>query len=198
MGPGDKACWTHGAGEGSTHHQPAGSRGHLAGLALCLLCPKAQRTAVCGLAGRQPGPSAALGPAHRSHGGPAGRQLCLSPGGARTGPRPLLPAPSSLEAPRTEAALVPGGAGATCGWGVPILSGQPGLPTPTAPAPRTPGLVSSRKATGLQGRPACEPERFTGLPRAQGSLLSGQAPAGQAAWPRAGICLPPPPTRTGL
>ena len=99
---------------------------------------------------------------------------------------------------RSEAALVPGSAGATCGWGVPILSGQPGLPTPTAPAPMTPGLVSSRKATGLQGRPVCEPERFTGLPRAQGSLLSGQAPVGQAAWPRAGICLPPPPTRTGL
>ena len=36
----------------------------------------------------------------------------------------------------------------------------------------------SRKATGLQGRPVCEPERFTGLPRAQGSLLSGQSPAG--------------------
>ena len=181
LGPGDKACWTHGAGgEGSTHHQPPGSRGHLAGLALCLLCLKAQRTAVCVVwqAGSQ-GLPRLWAPHTGSHRGPAGWQLCVSPQVAPVlalGRSSLHRAPSRPQGVRLP--WSPGGAGATRGWGVPILSGQPGLPTPTAPAPVTPGLVSSRKATGLQGRPVCEPERFTGLPRAQGSLLSGQSPAG--------------------
>lgn len=126
---------------------------------------------VCGLAGRWPGPSVVLGPAHWAPRRPCrAAALPQPPGGTGIAPQPLLPAPSSLEAPRSEAALVPGGCGSHA-WLEGCLSsrGQPGLPTPSPTDPMTPGLVSSKKATGLQGRPVCEPERFTGLPRAQGS-----------------------------
>ena len=75
-----------------------------------------------------------LGPAQRVPRGPC-RTAALRqpPAGTSTGPRLLLPALNSLEALRSEAALVPGGQGLQeprVAVGGPILSGQPGLPTP--------------------------------------------------------------------
>lgn len=172
-----------------------GQRGRLLGFAVCLLCRKAWRTAVCVVwpADSQDLPRP-LGPAQRVPRGPC-RTAALRqpPAGTSTGPRPLLPALSSLEALRSEAALVPGGRGLqeprVTGGGASSRASLASLPPPPTD-PMTPGPVSSRKAMGLQGRPVCEPERLTGLPRARGSLLSGQAPAGPSCAASPDSCRP--------
>lgn len=121
---------------------------------LLLLHEGPEDSRVCGLAGRRPGPSVVLGPAHWAPRRPCrAAALPQPPGGTGIAPQPLLPALSSLEAPRSEAALVPGGCGSHA-WlgGCPSSQGQPGLPTPTPHRPHDP------RAGELQGgyRPSGE------------------------------------------
>ena len=110
---------------------------------------------VCGLAGRQPGSSTALGPAHRVPQRPC-RMAALRqpPGGTGLGPRPLLPAPSSLEAPRSEAALVPGGRGSHAWLGGAHPLGPAWPPYPHRPRPRDPRAGELQEGHGPSGE-AC-------------------------------------------
>lgn len=110
---GDTACWTHGAGGEGGATTSRGQRGRLLGFAVCLLCRKAWRTAVCVVwPASSQGLPRPLGPTQQVPWGPCRTTAQPQPpAGTSTGPRLLLRAPSSLEALRSEAALVPGGRG---------------------------------------------------------------------------------------
>ena len=180
---------------GRCHHQPAGSGG---------ACWASRSASSAGRPGGQPCVCSGRwtarifhshwAPHSGSQGGPAGRQLCVSPQLA-----PVLALGCSclhrtpLRHRGERRPWSPGGAGCRSHawlWGGPILSASLASLSPTPTDPVTPGPVSSRKATGLQGRPVCEPERLTGLPRARGSLLSGQAPAGPSCAASPDSCRP--------